>query len=188
MSEQADRDALVEVLCSIDGCDRPVRVIKRQLCNAHYQRWAKYGDAKMRFGGKRLALGMDPVARFWSKVEKTEGCWTWLGTMHPDGYGRFWAEGRQHWAHRWAYELEVGPIPSGLVIDHLCRNRACVNPEHLEPVTNIENVLRGESASARAARREKCIRGHRYDEENTYIDSRGVRSCRSCRRERDRAA
>ena len=82
--------------------------------------------------------------RFWSYAtpEQNSGCWLWLGATTDNGYGSFWADGRSHRAHRFAYAQFVGPIPSGLTLDHLCRNRICVNPKHLEPVTDRENILR----------------------------------------------
>lgn len=89
-------------------------------------------------------------------------------------------------AHRVVYEELVGPIPDGLMLDHLCRVRHCVNPEHLEPVTNRENVLRGEGHSAKAARATHCLKGHPYAGENLRILSNGWRRCRACHRERER--
>lgn len=125
--------------------------------------------------------------RFWSKVDKTDGwgCWIWAAGRNGDGYGAMWVHGRQRPAHRVAYELLVGPIPTGLHIDHICRNKACVNPDHLEPVTPRENFLRGVSPSAAAARRTCCIRGHEYTPENT-IYARGQRTCRECKRAHNR--
>ncbi len=81
--------------------------------------------------------------RFWAKVEKTDGCWLWTGAENGRGYGTFWSEGMVVRAHRWAYGHLAGPIPDGLDLDHLCRVKSCVNPDHLEPVTHRVNVRRG---------------------------------------------
>lgn len=123
-------------------------------------------------------------ARFWAKVDRSGRCWLWTAATHPDGYGKFRADGRVLvYAHRWSYESLVGPIPEGLTLDHLCRTRNCVNPEHLEPVTNRVNILRGESPTAQNARLGVCPQGHAYDEDNTS-HSGGGRRCRTCVRER----
>lgn len=128
-----------------------------------------------------------PEERFWPKVEKQEGgCWLWLSTITRDGYGHFWLQGKLVSAHRFAYELLVGPIPSGLTLDHLCRVRACVKPEHLEPVTVRDNVLRGNGHSALNAQKTQCPQGHQYDLFNTYLIPSGGRGCRACERSRVR--
>lgn len=124
------------------------------------------------------------VDRFAEKIALTDnGCIEWIGGLQGQGYGQFFA-GRvdreqtgKIAAHRWSYEYHVGPIPPGLQIDHLCRNRRCVNPEHLEPVTAQENIAR----SLGNGRKTHCPAGHPYDVANTYTPPGGGRICRTCR-------
>ena len=111
------------------------------LQNVRYH--ARAADA---WAGRRPA----PVeARFWSKVSKGAACWEWRGALFPNGYGCFSLDGQSIGAHRFSYELAFGPIPSTLCLDHLCRNKKCVNPAHLEAVTVVENVRRGYAAKGK---------------------------------------
>ena len=100
--------------------------------------------------------------RFWEKVMKTDTCWLWTAGRDSAGYGIFRTGGRANVskAHRVAYVLAKGPVPAGLDLDHLCRVRRCVNPDHLEPVTRKENILRGVGIGAINARKIHCLRGH----------------------------
>lgn len=131
------------------------------------------------------------IDRFWSKVDfdGPDDCWRWTGGRKSTGYGVFgWRrDGRTvsvH-AHRFAYELERGPIPGQLPLDHLCRTPLCVNPAHLEPVTMRENTLRGIGPSAVNAVATHCKHGHEFTPENTWVDAkRRTRHCRTCMRRR----
>ena len=122
--------------------------------------------------------------RFWSKVDATGDCWEWIGARRKaDGYGAFHVagEGQTDVAHRVVWKLLVGPIPYGLTIDHLCRNRACVNPDHLQVVAHRVNILRGYGPSGIAFRSEACPNGHPYRAETTGLRN-GSRSCLICHR------
>jgi hypothetical protein len=134
----------------------------------------------------------DPLSRFWAKVDVpfTPGsCWTWTAGRNGDGYGTFGfvkADGTRTaiGAHRLAYMALVGPIPEGTEIDHLCRNRACVRPDHLEAVSHRVNILRGDCPAARIARRRTCPQGHPYD----LLERGRYRRCSICRRANRRPA
>lgn len=125
--------------------------------------------------------------RFWSRVDRRDnGCWLWTGSAPRPGYGRFWVDGGKVYAHRFAYELLVGPIPEGTEIDHLCRTPLCVNPDHLEAVPHRVNILRSTSPLAARAQQTHCVNGHPFDAANTYVSPNGTRKCRTCGRLRRR--
>lgn len=123
--------------------------------------------------------------------EPFSGCWLWMGAIRTDGYGSIRVGGKSRYAHRVCFEVNRGPIPNGLELDHLCRTRCCVNPAHLEPVTRRVNVVRG-NAPAQLVKRNKergaavthCLAGHPYTPENTGRTWPGSRYCRTCNRVR----
>ena len=148
--------------CSLPECDRPRRT--RGWCAIHYNKWRKHGTL--------ASLRPTRAEAFWARVEKFDGCWLWTGATN----GRYpvfslGGRGNQGYAHRYSYELNVGPIPDGLQIDHLCRTPMCVRPDHLEPVTHVENMRR--------RRAETCGRGHAMTGDNVWTNGRN-RKCRTC--------
>jgi hypothetical protein len=167
--------------CAVRGCERPS--VARGWCSAHYQRWKAHGDPLG--GGPAAPHGRSAAERFWPRVRKTASCWIWEGSRRR-GYGQFSFNGRPVAAYRWAYEALRGPVPAGMELDHLCRNPSCVNPDHMEPVSHRENVLRGDAPTARHARKTHCKRGHPFDEANTHVARDGSRTCRICAREGNR--
>lgn len=142
-------------------------------------------------GSQKVWLGRaveTPLGRIMRRHKVTDsGCWEWDGGLSA-GYGQVKIRGRQWRAHRLAYILMVGPIPKGLELDHLCRNKKCVNPAHLEPVTGWVNTHRAAHAPATInSQKTHCPKGHGYTPENTYMDRLGKRNCRECKRAWDRA-
>jgi hypothetical protein len=150
-------------MCAEPGCSNPAGREQRHRCPACYR-------------DRRISV-------FLATCEfATSGCWLWTGSRYTGGYGKFFAFGRERAAHRVSYEFFVGPIPEGLALDHLCRVRRCVNPDHLEPVTYRENTLRSPVAHAALnAAKTHCKHGHEFTPENTRITTGGRRSRRRCR-------
>lgn len=174
-------DTVTEQACGIDGCSRDV--FARGWCGRHYNRWRKYGDPET-----LPAVVLDPFERMRKYIEPTGFCWNWTGVLGSGGYGSLRFEGRRQQAHRWVFEQLVGPIPEGLELDHLCRNRACVNPDHLEPVTRRENTRRGLTSALRADF--TCPKGHDLRNPESVISRPDGRrsTCRECRKQRRREA
>jgi hypothetical protein len=174
--------------CTRQGCDRPTKA--RGLCPKHYMQYRRGSD-----GPDRRVKYRSARDRILQNVRiNVDGCWIWQLHVDPAGYGRVTLPGRPGYlAHRASYEAFVGQIPTGLVLDHVkargCRSTACVNPAHLEPVTNAENLLRGETFQGINARKTHCVNGHEFTPENTYVvPDKGWRQCRTCGRLRQRVA
>ena len=129
-------------------------------------------------GGYRITL--ERVLH--TKQVTSTGCW--IPTQKPlaSGYVLFTFDQKKIYAHRWMYQQMIGSIPGGMQIDHLCRNRPCINPEHLEVVDNFENMMRGNNFAAKQARQTHCKNGHEFTPENTGLSRDGERSCLTCRR------
>lgn len=152
-------------------------------CSKHYKRWRLYGDVEVVLNNRGLPIS----ERFLMKTLRvSSGCLEWQAAKQKDGYGIFGdGDGGCVLAHRWAWENEHGPIPEGKEIDHLCRNRACVEVSHLEPVTHAENVRRGKRPP-----KTHCPHGHPYIEENIYWafrDGKWIKYCLICRKRAQRA-
>lgn len=150
-------------------------------------------ETTVKFTTRFSVMRSEDLARFFDKVEITETCWLWRGSIDRKGYGSFGGDslyalyGKRSWkAHRLSYVWFVGPIPEGLQTDHLCRVRHCVNPDHLEAVTPRENSLRGATIAAWNAAKTHCVQGHLLAGENLILPKRGGRDCRACARERNR--
>lgn len=137
-------------------------------------------DRQQRF--ERISLNTEE--KFWSKVKKTKSCWLWTGTKTHNGYGQFYSKinGNLFYrSHRFSFWLHRGFLDKKLTIDHLCRKRLCVNPSHLEQVSNRTNVLRGNGIPAKNYRKKNCKWGHPFSAPNLYMDQ-GFRRCRTCSR------
>lgn len=187
--------------CTIPGCEG--KHLARDFCRKHYERWYRHGDPLI-----ERSLGKAPEERFWEKVDKNGPlikarpdlgpCWVWDASARDNGYGQFNLYGRMLGAHRVAYLFAKGGVPDDLQLDHLCHthdptclggnecpHRRCVNPDHLEPVTQRVNLLRGQGFVAKNAAKTHCKHGHPFSDANTRIRN-GTRLCVECYRERRR--
>jgi hypothetical protein len=170
--------------CSVPACDRP-RYCKGY-CGPHYRRWSKYGDPAV--GGPiRQRINGTPEQRFWPKVNKNGpvperrpelgACWLWTADAETtNGYPQFRLGRRMVLAHRASWTFIVGPPPADLQLDHLCRVKRCVRPEHLDPVTNAVNAARRTGFHYATA----CSAGHAMADENVRVTASGIRVCRIC--------
>jgi hypothetical protein len=158
--------------CDIASCDRPHRA--NGLCSTHYSRVRRRGSVD-----DPVELTLD--AMLWRYIGSAEpgACWDWQGSRTNLGYGQLMLRKKTLLAHRVAWQLIRGEIPAGLQLDHLCRNRGCVNPDHLEPVTVRKNILRGMAPPAKNARKTQCSRGHELSGPNMTIIA-GRRQCKTC--------
>lgn len=176
--------------CSVAGCT--TLAVAKALCGGHYQRMINGLDVHVPLRIRGVATKERLSAR---SVLNEDGCLIIDGYRTPDGYVRIKHNGRTIEAHRAAYMEFVGPIPAGFQVDHLCHNadpscpsdsscthRACVNPEHLEALPRSEHLLRGNTIPAMHHRKTHCIHGHEFTDENTRVNERGWRYCRSCER------
>lgn len=164
---------MVPASCTVAACNNTH--LAKGLCSKHYSRVRRTGMT----GVRRRPT---PSERFWPRVNKTSTCWLWLGATGDYGHAIFKLGKNNVPAYRFAWEQLRGPIPEGKVLDHLCRVPQCVNPDHLEPVGNGENVLRGIGPGAINKRKTHCKRGHAFAGDNLRIAPDGSRVCRECER------
>jgi hypothetical protein len=176
-------------ICKVVGC--PDKSTALNYCQKHYKRFKQHGDPNIQGRYKFEGSDIDKLHAY-SRVD-TDGCWLWAGSKSK-GYGYVWDRsiGKMRLAHRWSYELNMGTIPEGYEIDHMChtkdtscsggdscKHRACVNPSHLEPVTGVENNHRS-LRNNRRLNKTHCPQGHSYSGENLYIGEKGYRYCLTC--------
>jgi hypothetical protein len=171
--------------CISPVCDRPTH--SWSMCAVHASRFRRTGNPRLE-DAVRVPPPSRWVDRFWSKVGKSDGCWTWTGRHSGTGYGVVTVHNRGRRdtsAHRVAYELTHGPVPEGMHLDHFaCDNRGCCNPDHVRPVTPRENTLRSDGTAAWFLARQVCAKGHPFAGENLALRPSGDgRKCRRCHAE-----
>jgi hypothetical protein len=121
------------------------------------------------------------IERFMGHVDVTKSCWVWKGSKDKNGYGFYWSKNKVRRAHRFIYSKMIGDLVDGMVIDHLCHNPSCVNPDHLEQVTQRENTFRSTTSVAIInSSKKECMNGHTFSYSNTIIRKDGTRNCRTC--------
>ena len=166
--------------CAVDDCHTEGR-LRRGWCIKHYQRWVRYGDTE------RHPRQYAPVLDRMFELVDVGDCWLWTGRLSPGGYAVFSVVRGTHRAHRIVWEELVGPLPKGLTLDHLCRVRHCVNPDHLEVVDIRTNTLRSPiSPAAINSRKTHCKYGHPFSGDNLRITPEGYRACMECKRRASR--
>lgn len=169
--------------CNVQDCDRQTRTQSADLCEKHYSRWKRHGDPLV------VLKDHTPPEQRWRYTYRVDdrGCWVWTGPLSR-GYGVVsCGAGNQRSAHIFVWEQHNGPVPDGLELDHKCRNPACVRPAHLEAVTHLVNVRRGD-AGINNARKTHCTQGHEFTTANTSHTKQGFRQCRACARRSNREA
>lgn len=181
-------------ICDVDWCEAPHEA--RGYCRIHYRRFRDHGDPEggsVYHNAKYSTKAHDRKTlerRFWRKVhfEPNSGCWLYSGGENGHGYCSIKLPhcGRRIYVHRLSYEMHKGAIPAGLEIDHRCRVRCCVNPDHLEAVTVTENRRRIPDGLRGARKKSHCKQGHPYAGENLYLTPRGYQVCRTCQRRSDK--
>lgn len=174
---------VLDEVCSVLDCSKPVK--SRNLCSMHYERQRLHGDTSR---SRRKYSHHDPIELFASHVEfSPTGCWNWTASTNEQGYGQFTLNGVKIGAHRAGWILLVGELEPWQQIDHLCRNHHCVSPDHLEPVTCRENLLRGDTHAARNNAKTEYIHGHQFTSDNIIWkrsqNGRPKRVCRECNRQ-----
>lgn len=165
--------------CTIEHCANNSHALG--FCGMHYGRFKRHKDPliiKRVYPKRALSL----KERIENKILKTDKCWLWQGEIRKNGYGSIRINKKNYTIHRVYYELNKGQIPTGLTIDHLCRIKNCINPDHLEPVTLIENLKRGYGIGVQNSNKTYCPKGHEYN----GVDKNGHRLCLTCRNVRNK--